>query len=376
MHEAVSSAKPRTKGLRQAPAPRFVDATATFNGTYMRPNLDNGGTVPATGAICTSPDIWISGTQPLDPSSLITAASYQASSGNNIAVADTNFIYVRGMNGAATPQTNTVQLYYAPSALIQWPSGWQLNVIPTDLGAPSTDIVNLALGAIGVAQNTFQWSNVQAPPAGSDHYCLFAQLNDAANSNPFPTPGSQVDMAALITNNLGWAWKNTVEVPGNQATFQYQMGFSVDLGQPTGLYNVYVTPKGFHGWSVSFQCSEVDMNGKQIAIPQTLITQDGQLSGVICQLEPGFNSTVTISMFQNGAPAGQPGDSIVVNGSFQTSAAADVDRAIAEGLVDRPLQQYMNVVRPPGIHPTPWVRLGAQQYRIASMPAGGARLRR
>lgn len=376
MHESLGHTKSRSNALVQTPRPRFVDAATTFNGTYLRPNLANGGTVPATGALCSSPDIWISGTTPIYPASLITPSSYQNASANNIALGDTNFIYVRGLNGSTTTRSNTVQLYYAPSAIIQWPGQWQNNVILTDQGNTSTNIVNLAPGAVGVAQETFQWANVQPPAPGSDHYCLFAQLNDAANSNPFPNPGSQVDMAALITNNLGWGWRNTVEVPGNLATFQYTMGFSIPTGMATGLYNVYATPKGFHGWSVSFVCSQVDTTGKVISIPETVISQDGQLSGVTCTLEGGFSSTVTVSMFQNGAAAALPGDTITLGSSFQTSSPADAGRAFAEGLVDRNLERVMRLVRPPGIQPFPWVRLGAQPYRIAAPNAAVTARRR
>jgi hypothetical protein len=54
-------------GARTLPRPRLTlaaDASTTFNGLYMRPNFDNGGTVPATGSLCTYPDIWIAGTTP------------------------------------------------------------------------------------------------------------------------------------------------------------------------------------------------------------------------------------------------------------------------------------------------------------------------
>jgi hypothetical protein len=55
-------------GARTLPRPRLTlaaDASTTFNGLYMRPNFDNGGTVPATGSLCTCPDIWIAGTTPV-----------------------------------------------------------------------------------------------------------------------------------------------------------------------------------------------------------------------------------------------------------------------------------------------------------------------
>lgn len=367
MYESLRSGS-RPRGLRHGTPARFANAAATFNGVYMRPNQNADGTIPFNGWPCDSPDIWISGTTPIDPNSLTTQSSYANISSPNIAVGDTNYIYVRGKNGATTTQSRTVQLYYAPSAINQWPGMWQSNQIPTDQGTLSTNINNLAPGAIGVASNVFQWQNVPALPPTSDHYCLFAQLNDASNSNPFPDITSQLDMAALLMNNLGWGWRNTVEVPGSAATWSYKMGLSVPAGLPSGQYFVYVTPTGYNGWSVQFQCSQVDSKGHQIAIPQTIITQDGQLSGVVCTLDSGFNASVTVSMFQNGAAAALPGAHVTLACRYGTNGVAEAERAVVEGLVNQAFERQFRRQNS-GIQPLPWVKLGAQHYVVTNASA-------
>lgn len=362
MHESISHPKSRaSRGPRAQARARFADAAAgtTFNGTYMRPNLSNDGSIPAEGPYCTSPDIWIGGTVPIDPSTLTTAASYATASSSNVALNETNFLYVRGQNGATTAQTNTVTLYYAPSALIQWPSQWQNNVIPTSNGNASGTIANLAPGAIGAAPDLFEWKHVLPPPAGSDHYCVFAQLNDANDSNPFPDIGSQVDMAALITNNLGWAWRNTVEVAGATWSFDQSLSIPNNSGLKAGTYNVYVTSKGFVGWQVSFACDQLDANGNAIAMLPTTITPNGQLVGVQCSLAPGFNSTISVAMNQNGAPNANPGDKITLHASYEANMD-DALRAVEEGLVDWRLQRAFGGGG--GIPVTISVPVGAQHF--------------
>jgi hypothetical protein len=369
------------RGTVAVPRPSIAAATSTFNGTYMRPNLANGGSVPATGTMCESPDIWIAGTTPVAnfQTALAATASYATQSSSNIYTGGpgggpSNYIYVRGTNGATTTQSNTVQLYYSPNGVIQWPSQWQNNTIPTDQGTNVANINNLAPGQVGVADATFLWSNVQPPPAGSDHYCLFAQLNNATNSNPFPQVYTQLDMAALIANNLGWGWRNTVEVASNVPTWSYNMTLTIPENIPTtATYFVYVNPTGFIGWNVAFKCSETDANGNPIQLLSTAIQQNGQLAGTNCVLEPGFNAVVTIEMYSNNV-ASSPGATIPLGCSYQTTTT-EADLAINSGLVDWGLMRLMSYYGI-GIGPTPWVPLGSQSYTIAPTTPNNVRRHR
>src|SRR5438045_350801 len=265
-------------GPRIVPTPRTsLDAATTFNGVYLRPNISNGGVIPAVGPVCTSPDIWIAGTQAVGnfQSALATAASYQTESSSNISLGNDNYIYARAMNGTSLAQSRSVQLYYAPSAIIQWPGQWQNNVIKTDQGNTMANIANLAAGQVGVADQTFLWPNVQPPPAGSDHYCLLAQLNDANNDNPFPPISSQLDLAALIANNLGWGCRNVTLIAGGPATFQFEVPLTIPQFMPTGTYLLLVNSTGFLNWTTWFTCSQADANGNPIALPPTEIVVDG-----------------------------------------------------------------------------------------------------
>jgi hypothetical protein len=379
MHESLRS-NSRLRGLRPAARPLVDAATAAaVPDIYLRPNTDSTGSIPSSDPITSCPDIWITQV-PVSPASLTTATSYANSSGSSISLGgDANFVYVRGKNGATAPLSRTVQLYYAPSAIIQWPGNWVNNQIPTDQGPQNfqTNITNLASGAIGVADNVFQWTNVQPPSGGSDHYCLFAQLNDASGTlNPFPNVETQVDMAALVRNNLLWGWRNTQEVSGSDATWTHQMGLSIPASMASGSYFVFVNNKGFLGWQVSFVCSQTDANGTPIQLPKTVIQQDNELHGVVCQLNSGFNASVTVSMFQGSAGSAPFGSRMSVKAAFQPNSPQDVARAFSEGLVDSRLQRHMAFTRPPGVTPNPWLGLGDQNYHVGSAMTGNSRRRR
>lgn len=363
-------------GPRVMPAPRIAQATATFNGVYMRPSISNGGAVPAITPVCTSPDIWIAGTQPVGnfQTALATTASYQTESPSNVAENRDNYIYVRGMNGTSAAQSRSVQLYYAPSAIIQWPGQWQNNVIKTDQGNTAANITSLAAGQIGVADQTFLWPNVQPPPAGSDHYCLFAQFNDANNSNPFPDIFTQIDMAALIQNNLAWGWRNVTLVDGGQPTWQVEVPLTIAANMEPAVYSLTVNPTGFLNWTVSFTCSQADADGHPIVLAPTQIVQDGAAYGAPAfRLNPGFNAIVTVVMQSNGNPS-SPGAKVPLSCTYQT-APHEVDEVIRRGLVDWRLMAGLRRAFGERIGPTPVLPLGSMTHQIAPTN-GGARARR
>lgn len=356
----------------EVPAPTFSPAASVFPHVYMRPNTGNGGAVPAQGTLCTSPDIWPAGTAPVPSfqTALATPQSYATNPPDQITLHEDNYIYVRGYNGAQSTQSVNVSLYYSPSGVIQWPSQWQNNVIKTDQGNSSANISNLAPGTVGVADQTFLWSNVQPPPSGSDHYCLISQFNDANNSNPFPAIYTQLDLAALITNNLGWGWRNVQLVSaGAQPTFSFALSLAIPQNVTPGsnTYFVYVNPTGFNGWNVSFQCSQSDSKGNPIRLDKTQITSSGQLLGTTCYLEPGFSAMVTVYMYQGSQPAAQ-GATVPLAASYQTSQGWETEEAFRRNLIDwhfmHRFQQTFG-----GIPINGWIPMGANTAQNSPSPS-------
>jgi hypothetical protein len=363
----------QSSGPRTVPTPRVSLAATTFNGTYLRPNIANGGVVPAAPPICTCPDIWIAGPTAVGnfQTALATTASYQQSSSANLTQLYDNYIYVRAMNGMSATQTRTVQLYYAPSGVIQWPGQWVNNVIPTDQSAPNGYINNLAAGQIGVADSTFLWRQVPPPPSGSDHYCLFAQLNSVDGTlNPFPDVTSQVDMGALITSNLNWGWRNTTLIAGAPTTFSVEVPLTIAQNMPPAYYSVFVSPVGFIGWNVWFTCSQNDANGKAIQLLSALITQDGAIMGApSCLLNPGFNALITIYMESNGKSS-SAGAKVPLAATYVTTSL-EADDVVRRGLIDWDLQTRIRRSFGPEIGPTPVLLLGEYTHQLGGSNATG-----
>lgn len=350
---------------------RLIDTSATFAGVYVRPNLGNGGSVPASGPLCTSPDIWIANqTAVQNPQqTLASDASYATGSNNNVESGMANYIYVRGYNNTASTQTKLVSLYYAPAGVIQWPGQWQKNILLTDQNNPTANLV-LPSQAVGVTDQVFAWNNPAPPPPGSDHYCLFAQLNDAANANPFPDITHALDMSALVTNNLGWGWKNTTYVPApSGASFAYSTMLSVptNVVAPGNTFLVWVNPSNYVGWSVQFSCSQADSDGKVISLgPQPVpITANGQIIGLVVTLEPGFNALMSVTLYSNGNRQ-MPGASLPLLCSYQASGT-HAEEAYARGLVDPVFMRAVNdglrsTRQSLGVTPTAYVGLGGYTW--------------
>src|ERR1700742_302326 len=101
MHTAVQIARARRERFQPVPTPSFAPMATPFNGVYMRPNLSNGGQVPAAGPYCTCPDIWPSGPTPVPnfQTALATSSSYNSNPPDQITLYMDNYIYVRGYNG-------------------------------------------------------------------------------------------------------------------------------------------------------------------------------------------------------------------------------------------------------------------------------------
>lgn len=326
----------RSRGPVGMPSPRGLLGNATFPGLYMRPNDSDDGSIPAASPYSGSPDIWIAGLNPVPSyqTALASTQSYGSSSSNNVFSGQGNIIYVRAKNGAAVNKTVNVSLYYAPSGVIQQPSQWQRNVIPTDQGPLQGNMTNIGAGAVGVCDATFLWADPVPPPPGSDHYCLFAQLNDANNSNPFPNVETVFDMGSLIMNNLGWGWRNTSMIPA-AATWQVSEPLVIPSNYPTQTYQIVVAPVGFSGWDIDFHCTQTDSKGNAITLARTKIVQDGQILGVSnAVLDGGFQGQMFVNLYSPSGQGPPVGATVPLSCNYTSSSKADIQEAVHRGLVD------------------------------------------
>jgi hypothetical protein len=353
--------------------PRLTFATtATFNGIYMRPNSNNDGSVPSLSPYCSSPDIWMAGTSPVVDyrTALATPLSYAASSSNNIYSGQTNFLYVRGKNGATANKTINVTMYYAPSGVIQSPSQWQSNIIKTDAGQQQGYISNLGPATIGVCDATFAWINPVRPPPGSDHYCLFAQFNDANNSNPFPDVETALDMGALIMNNLGWGWRNTSMI-SSAADWSYTEPLNIPSDYPTtATYSIFISPVGYVDWDAEFYVSRPDMRGNPIKLTRTKVTSDGLILGVHqAVLDPGFTSLITVNMYSPDGRKATPGATVPLSCNY-VATKSGLYEAVDRGLVDWEFMARVRRSLPEiGVTPTAWIPQGYYNWQVPTSRA-------
>lgn len=349
-------------------------------GIYLRPNLSNGGKIPASSPLSASPDIWIAGTQPVKDfrNALATSNSYASQSPGTITQGTPNYIYVRGCNGAPVSTTTKVQLYGVPCASIQWPSEWAKYGIPTDRDHPDgtppyydSSIVNLASSGIGVAADTFVWSNPQPPSSGSDHYCFITWMNNAGN--PFPDVFSQLDMSALVTNNLQFGWRNVSMQSGRSPTRQMssQLIIPDDVTAGSREYSLQITNMGFPetGWTLSMSCSQTDSKGNPIAINNVAMPAVGHFVGVRCTLAPGYSALLTLNLYKNNGPDSQPGAAIDITPAyFADGSTLELQEALDRGLVDFALSHALHrafaATEVANIRPRPVVLLGADGLQI------------
>lgn len=374
------------QGPMSLPAGNALAAASTpyTQGIYMRPNQGNQGTIPAGAPLCSCPDIWIAGLNPVAnfQTALATSQSYATQSANTITKGGPNYIYVRGKNGSTIPRTTKVMLYGLPCAVIQWPAEWAKYAIPTDIDHPDgkppiydSSIVNLAAGSIGVAANTFVWANPQNPPAGSDHYCLITWLDN--DSNPFPNVFSQLDMSALVTNNLQFGWRNVGLADGTAPTVQIstQLIIPDDVTPGSREYSLQVTNSGFPpntdntGWTISLSCSQTDDKGNPITINNAAMPDINRFIGVRCWLSPGYSATITVNLYRNRGPAAPSTASLEVEPAYYSDGSSkELQEALDRGLVDFALShavhQAYRGTSANGIRPRPLVLLGADGVRI------------
>jgi hypothetical protein len=373
--------------LRGPVALPSIDAqrlAATYTqGIYMRPNQSSDGTVPAGSPLSASPDIWIAGLPVASyQTALATATSYATQSADNVTQGRPNYIYVRGKNGTAVPTTTKVQLYGVPCAAIQWPGNWANFAIPTDLDHPdgtppiyASSMVNLGAGSIGVAADTFVWANPQPPTDGSSHYCLITWLNNA--NNPFPDVFTQLDMSALVTNNLQFGWRNVSMQSAQSATIQIstQLIIPDDISAGSREYSLQVTNTGFaantdgRGWTFDLTCSRTDAKGNPISIVNCAMPDVGHFAGVRCWLEPGYSASLTLNLYRNSGPVSLPGASMDITPAYYSDGTqAELEEALQRGLVDFALSNALHSAyrggSSAGIRPRAVVLLGADGLRI------------
>lgn len=342
-------------------------ATTTYDGFYLRNSLQCTGAIPSPGPYDLCPDI-IQSPQPIPnaQSALSTQQSWAQTYSTDPAPGATNYYYVRGINGAAASTDSRLFLYCAPSQLLMFPSSWKNNVLPA---ANGLDYVGVETdpGHIGVGNNAFVWKNTPVLAGDGSYYGFVAQVNDANNSNPIPTVTSWLDMGILLSQNLGFGFRNTSYVDGSAATWYRRLALEIpqSIGEPGNLV-IGISASGFTGGTVGFVADLFSNSQQPIMLLPTKIVQDGALSGINLTVDPGFATSIAIQSWNTSGNTPAPGSSITISVNYVVPNDQVVQVA-SQGLLnsarDRYWQQTLNV------GPQQWVVLGSASFVVANPPS-------
>lgn len=169
----------------------------TWNDTGLEPDPNT-----ATQAMCISPYIWIRNTQ--DPTFLHQFQHENPVSGQ------TNWVYVKLINGGASAATGTLEVYFANASVsLTWPADW------TSIGTAAATIAANTTVAVEIPWNSLP---------GAGHYCLVARWNSA--TDPMHT-AETTDIGFNTRQNNNIIWRNvnivTLSPDMDQSIAQFEM---------------------------------------------------------------------------------------------------------------------------------------------------------
>lgn len=332
-------------------------AGPTYDGFYFRNNLQSNGDVPSTGPYNVTPDI-VGSSEPIPDaqSKLATPASWKTSYDTDPVPGAANYYYVRGLNGATTAVSSApVSLYYAPAELILWPSTWKNHPLHTASGR-DTVTVSAQPGAIGVGSEAFVWR--ASPLSGdSDFYALVAQAAPA-----IPAVNRWTDMGALLTQDLGFGFRNTVYVNGSAQAWTHRLGLNIPASfDAPGQIMLTLTTAGMSGATIGVLANVFGSDQKVIAILPAQVTQDSFATGIQVTLEPGFSASLAVQYWSGGAtPAA--GSTITLTASY-VLPPSEVLTAATRGLIDSAHDRFLQSVHA-GIQPQATVLLGSATFIV------------
>lgn len=288
---------PTTLESAQSFAVRLADLAETtqYSDIFLRANLADTGSVPATGSLCTSPDIIPYGLAPVNDPVTFFTNNYNQDVGQDLIANAQNYLYMRAKNLMNGPETGTLALYYSPASLLLYPSQWQNNQLKTSSGASTVAVSAPSLGAVVVGADPFVWSP-QMPSPG-DHFCLVGQVVTPSNPNPIPATGAISDFSTWVANNRGIGWRNVVVVDTGSPTITNSVAYA--QGTEGGDMYVAIQGKGIPaGAQVSFSCGTPGPSPLINMAPYTATGTDF-LVGIPTNIPANFSSNISYSYYAN-----------------------------------------------------------------------------
>ncbi len=275
-----------------------------YNSILLRQNLQDKGLMPRTGGWTASPDIIPAGISPVsDPTAVYTSAeSYATNPGQPVVKNASNYIYLRGKNLSSETVTGEVRVFYAKQSLFLYPQQWLQNGLKTSQGSETSELKDLAAGAIGVTTDPFAF----VPTDTGEHHCLVGFISTPdhpfENQKPPNAVTSLGKLAQWIGKTGGAGWHNVQFTDAGAPTFTNSTDYPAsDTPQKV---HITITCTGCAiGSEVAFSCGTPLPNGKYIKLPKTKVSTTGTVGFFIpAEIPANWTSEVTYSYWAGGPP--------------------------------------------------------------------------
>ncbi|MEG0246834.1 hypothetical protein D3C81_513520 [compost metagenome] len=308
----------------------FSSSQAASQTLYLRNNLASTGSLPFKGPLGLCPDI-IQSDQVVDnpQNAFSTVSSWEQAYNVQPLAAVPNYYYLRGMNGGSKAESNAFSLYYAPAQVLLLPATFKGNALTTADGLDCTP-VSAPPGHIGVGEEAFVWT----PPAlpANSYFNLIAQVNAGAHPDPIPAVRDWLDLAKLIGQTPTIGIRSQAQVSGKQWIRRQQL--KVPPSFTTSPITITLSASGLAGTRVSLLCDTVTAQQTPVLLGPLTLGSDGTQTGAVFILPAGYSANLAVQFWNPDNQEVAPGASLSVTFGYPINPGAELERAIADNLVN------------------------------------------
>jgi hypothetical protein len=303
-----------TTGFANQAAPAQASDASTYNGFYFRDNLASTGKVPAVSPFNLTPDIIQSDVPVPNATVAFSTIDSWKQAYPTEPTPGQNYYYLRGLNGALDAFDGSVRLYWAPSQLILFPSSWKNNPLSTQKGSEEVG-VQADAGHIGVGSQPFLLNTGSERLPTAESFYAFVSQNTAS---AVPTISSWLEMSQLLTQQLGFGFRNMVSFDPVAGPMLYRLGFDIPMsvGESATL-QIGVSVQGIPaGDTVGLitDCYTPEMTS--IALLPTKTNGDGYVAGIQVNVDPGFNASIAVQYWNTSGKVPPAGSQITVTANY------------------------------------------------------------
>lgn len=345
-----------TTGFANQAAPAQASTASTFNGFYFRDNLASLGTVPAVSPFNQCPDIIQSSVPVSNPGVTFSTIDSWQQAYPTEPTPGQNYYYLRGLNGALEAFDGSVQLYWTPSQLVLFPSSWKNNPLSTLNGREEVSM-QADVGHIGVGAQPFGLNTASQRLPNANSFYAFVSQNTAS---AIPTISSWLEMSQLLTQQLGFGFRNMVAFDPVAGPMLYRLGFDIPMsvGESATL-QISVSVQGIPaGDTIGLitDCYTPEM--KSIALLPTKTNGNGFVAGIQVDVDPGFNASIAIQYWNTSGKVPAAGSQITVTANYLIPQDK-FEKALTLGVLD---SRYAQAATGDGIGPQQVAPVGSVTF--------------